>query len=231
MKKVNDIAFVVSARLSSKRLPDKMIKPFCGTTLTDIIIEKLLMSSVVPRENIYLSACDRELVDIGNKHNINVYKRSRNSSEYENTLAQILEWHDKIGFKYYVLISGCCPLIRLETIDSFINKFMQSEDDGLFAVFKKKNMFWDHNKNPILQDHIETLNTKEMKPFYEAAHCLYAGRADWISLGKHTGTFTKKNDPPLYVVDEEEVLDIDYQWQFDIAEHLYNKQKLEPSYV
>jgi CMP-N-acetylneuraminic acid synthetase len=225
MKNINDIAFVVSARLSSERLSEKMIKPFCGTTLTDIIIEKMLKSSIVPKENIYLSACDKELIQIANKHDIKIYKRSRESSEYEKTLAQILEWHDKIGFKYYIMISGCCPLLKIETIDGFINNFVESEYDGLFAVFEKKNMIWDCDRNPILTEHVETLNTKEMVPFYEAAHCLYAGRTDWIPQGKHTGTFAKKDDPPLYVVGENEAFDIDYLWQFEMCEVLYGRKK------
>tara|TARA_R100000664_G_scaffold34158_1_gene54462 strand:+ start:10966 stop:11658 length:693 start_codon:yes stop_codon:yes gene_type:complete len=226
MKDVKSTLFVVSARLSSQRIPKKMIKPFNDTTLTDIILEKLLTSSVIPKKNIYLSACDKELVDIAKKHDINVYERTRESSEYEKTLPQILEWHDKLGFDYYVLISGCCPLMKIETIDGFVKQFLDSPDDhGLFAVFEKKNMIWDYNKNPVLYDHVETLSTKEMKPFYEAAHCLYGGKCEWIPKGVHTGTFTKKNDPPIYVVDEQQAFDIDYQWQFNIAEILYRQEK------
>ena len=41
MKSINDIAIVIQARLGSKRIPQKMIKPFAGTTLTDIFLEKI----------------------------------------------------------------------------------------------------------------------------------------------------------------------------------------------
>ena len=39
MKKIEDIAIVIQARLSSQRIPKKMIKPFAGTTLIDIFID------------------------------------------------------------------------------------------------------------------------------------------------------------------------------------------------
>ena len=42
MKDVHDIAVVIQARLGSQRVPGKMLKPFAGTTLMDIAIEKML---------------------------------------------------------------------------------------------------------------------------------------------------------------------------------------------
>ena len=39
MKDIKNIAVVIQARLGSQRVPQKMIKPFAGTTLTDIAIK------------------------------------------------------------------------------------------------------------------------------------------------------------------------------------------------
>jgi CMP-N-acetylneuraminic acid synthetase len=35
------------------------------------------------------------------------------------------------------------------------------------------------------------------------------------------GSLRKKNDPELFVMDEKETLDIDYNWQFKNGEALY----------
>jgi CMP-N-acetylneuraminic acid synthetase len=35
------------------------------------------------------------------------------------------------------------------------------------------------------------------------------------------GSLRKKNDPELFVMEEEEMFDIDYEWQFQAAEKLY----------
>ena len=67
MKNKEEVAVLVQARLSSERCPRKMIRPFAGTTLTDICIEKLLKSNTIPKENIYLSVNEPELVSIGKK--------------------------------------------------------------------------------------------------------------------------------------------------------------------
>ena len=62
MKDLNDVCVIVQARLSSQRCPRKMVKPFAGTTLTDICLEKLLASNVIPKENIVLSVYEPELI-------------------------------------------------------------------------------------------------------------------------------------------------------------------------
>ena len=47
MKNIDDIAFVVQARLNSERVPNKMLKPFAGSNLFGIVLDKLLTSDVI----------------------------------------------------------------------------------------------------------------------------------------------------------------------------------------
>ena len=61
VKNINDICFIIQARLGSQRVPNKMIKPFAGTTLVDVAIEKILDSSIIPKENFYFSVHEQEL--------------------------------------------------------------------------------------------------------------------------------------------------------------------------
>ena len=64
------------------------------------------------------------------------------------------------------------------------------------------------------------MNTKLVEPIYEAAHCLYASRMDIIGDGYWMDT----NSPPtpeLFVMDELEAFDIDYEWQFNLGEKIY----------
>ena len=67
VKNINDICFIIQARLGSQRVPNKMIKPFAGTTLVDVAIEKILDSSIIPKENFYFSVHEQELQEIGRK--------------------------------------------------------------------------------------------------------------------------------------------------------------------
>ena len=222
MKNINDVCVLVQARLSSERVPGKMIRPFAGTTITDISIENILKSEIIPKENFYLSEYEKELVEIGEKHGVNIYHRSEKSANSEGTpMTEIYEWWDKLPFKYVVLISACCPLLKTETIDKFFKSYIESDSDGMFAVMEKKNYFWRTDGSSLIPLTEAVMNTKTVNPVYEAAHCLYAGTLEGIGRGVWMGDFAKKGDIELVTVPEEEVFDIDYEWQFDLYEVIY----------
>jgi hypothetical protein len=65
-----------------------MIKPFAGTTLIDIMIEKMKTSTFIPWRNFYLSAYEEELIKIAENHNANIFYRSEQSANSEPRLAR-----------------------------------------------------------------------------------------------------------------------------------------------
>jgi len=224
MKNINDILFICQARLESQRVPKKMIKPFCGTNLIQILIDKIKKSSIIPFENFYLSIRDDVLISLAEKNDVNYFKRSKDSALAENDLPLIYEWHDKLKYKYVVLVSACNPLLRVETIDDFTSSFMASSKTGMFGVIAKKQYFWNSDGKMISHwpKNQKLMNTKTMSTTYEAAHCLYASRMDIIRNGFWMDDKIPP-EPELFIIENElEVFDIDYQWQFEVAEQLYN---------
>lgn len=222
MKDIKDVCILIQARLGSQRVPGKMLRPFAGTTLVDILFEKLKKSTVIPKENIYFSVYEEELKDVGEKHGINIFNRSKESAFSEGEpMTEIYEWHDKLPFKYVILVSACNPLLKIETIDSFVEGFLNSSQEGAFAVFEKKTYYWDTNGTPLTDWKGSTImNTKLVSPIYEAAHCLYASRLDIISQGYWMDT-NSPPEPELIPMEEFEAFDIDYEWQFQVGEILY----------
>jgi CMP-N-acetylneuraminic acid synthetase len=227
MKDINDIFVVIQARLGSVRVPNKMIRPFAGTTILDIAIQKMLNSFVIPKENFYLSVYEEELKDVGRKYDVNIFERSYESAFTETSMTDMYEWHDKVPYKYAVLINACCPFLRTDTIGHFVKRYMYQEEDGLFGVVRKKNYFWNNNEVMTTKwpEGAEYLDTKRVESCYEAAHCLYAGRLDLIKNNTWMGTFQKPRDPVLFEMEEKEILDIDYEWQFELYDKCYNFSK------
>jgi CMP-N-acetylneuraminic acid synthetase len=225
MKNIEDIVVILFARLNSQRIPKKMIKPFAGTTLIDIAISKILSSQIVSKENIFLFVHERELLDIGRKQGINILQRSKNSANAESDVKEIHEWRNKLNYKYVISFNACVPFLRIETIDDFILHYINSPHFGLFGVVKNRNYIWDKSGNPLTAPpkDKQTPNTKTAPIYFEAAHCLYASKIEWLDKGIWLGSFTKLNDPELYIVEESEVFDIDYPWQFEMAESLYDR--------
>ena len=225
MKNINDILFVIQARLNSQRVPQKMIKDFNGTNLFSIAIDKVLDSEVIPKDNFYVSICEDELIDIANDKGVNIYERSYESANNDNSLQKIYEWHDKLPFKYVVKINGCSPLLKTETIDGFVKQFVEQEEENLFGVIETKDYYWNKDGKlvtPWPEDQT-IMNTKAVEVTYKAAHTLYASRMDLIKDNMFMGNFQKEGGIKLYPMDELETFDIDYEWQFKLGEILYDK--------
>ena len=225
MKNISDVCVVIQARLSSERTPRKMIRPFAGTNLTEIAVKKILSSNIIPKQNFYLSVHEQELKDVGIQNDVNIFYRSKESALWDGgegtVLRRMYEWWDKLPFKYVVLVSACCPLLKTETIDNFFKRYLESDSDGMFAVIEKKNYFWNTEGECLFPLTEAAMNTKTAIPVYEAAHCLYAGKTETIGKGVWMGDFRNKGEIELVPVPEEEVFDVDYEWQFELYETLY----------
>jgi N-acylneuraminate cytidylyltransferase len=229
MKDIKDIFFFTQARTGSIRVPNKMLRPFGDSCLFEIAIQKMLKSSLIPKENFYLSIMDEELFDIAKKYDVNTFKRSIESVQEPVTLQKVFEWHDKVDYKYFVFINACNPILSITTIDKFIKSFLESDSNGMFGVFEKTTFLYDSN-HKMLNDfygddkYLATLETKFVETTYEAAHSLYAGKIKDINNDIYMGTFKEKGNPEFFVVDEIECFDIDWPWQFEIAEIMYKQR-------
>jgi CMP-N-acetylneuraminic acid synthetase len=225
MKNINEVAVLVQARLSSERCPRKMVRPFAGSTLTEITLRKLAQSDYIPTENIYLSAYEPELKEIGEKVGVNVFERSEHSAMWDGGpnahLTGMYEWWDKIPFKYVVLVNACTPFLETSTIEGFIRAYCESDSRGMFAVMEKMNYFWDEGFNFLTPLRDDAMNTKNVQTTYEAAHCLYASRLDTIEQGIWMGDFNTPGDINLYPIEERECFDVDYEWEFETYSKLY----------
>ena len=116
MKNLNDILFIVQARLNSERAPQKMIRPFAGTNLFEICLKKIKQTKI-PLENFRASIFEDELIDIANKHGLQYYYRSEESANNDTSLQKIYEWHNKFDYKYAVIINACNLFLKPETFD------------------------------------------------------------------------------------------------------------------
>ena len=240
MKDINDILFIIQARVNSERAPNKMIRPFntkvvigentelveSSTNLFDIALKKVKKTKI-PLENFRASVFDSELIKIVEDNNLLYYQRSEESANNDTKLQTIYEWHDKFPqFTYAILINACNLFLKPETIDAFIDDYCNTSIDGLFAVMPKKQYYWNENGSLITNwpDNNNIMNTKAVEQVYEAGHVLYAGKLEKIQKGNWMGKPPySKNNPKLFEIDEFECLDIDFDWQFDLYTHYWEK--------
>ena len=225
MKDLNDIVFIVQARLNSERAPNKMLRPFAGTSLFDICLKKI-KNTKIPLKNFRASVYEQELIDVCNKNGLKYFLRSKESANNDTSLQKIYEWHDKLNYKYAVIINACNLFLKPETINAFIDEYISNPYDGLFGVMPKKQYYWNESGSLITKwpTGNNIMNTKAVEQVYEAGHVLYAGKMDRIKEGVWMGKPPySNNNPKLFEVSEFECLDIDYEWQFELYTNYWEK--------
>ncbi len=203
------------ARISSQRCKNKMIREFAGSTLTDIFLDKLSKleynSFFSGYEDIFKKKCS--------KYNIRFQSRSKKSSEIDFPASEIYSFLNNVDTKYFLQINACLPLLRIDTINDFIDKALKS-DKPKFAVFKKNNYFIDKESNPVNFDYkINTINTKQVEHVYEFAHVFYFFKKEYFVKN---GWYWDWNDLEYITIPSSiETFDIDTEEEFKTAEALY----------
>jgi len=235
MSKLDSTFLFSQARLNSSRLPKKMVRDFCGSTLFDIACKKLEEINLPPSQK-WVSVYEDELLEIASNYEISVHYRSEESANCNDKPEVIWEICKHLPFSNYVLFNACLPLLKTSTIFDFFNTFTQLEESSLFGVSTFKDYLWGADGSLIHPKGTKMLNTKEFDEYpdrrlYKAAHCLYAGKTRNMMDGIQLGDFTVGN-PAIYPINDKiELLDIDDEQDWIIAEGVFRNlgNKLEYS--
>lgn len=223
MKSINDIAFIVQSNLGNDRVPRKMVRPFAGTTLFDLVLDKLVECDSISNANLYASVHEEELRQIAQSKDVRIYHRSFESATNTSDVRTVYEWYKFLPHEYVVLISGDTPLLKIDTIDRFVKQFVFQKEESLFGVVKKHNFYWNMDGALVTPwpEGQTIMNIDAVEPTYEAAHCLYASRRDLIAEHMFMGVFEEPGGVMLFDLPELEAYNVHDPAQFKIAEKLY----------
>lgn len=122
MKKVATI----EARMTSSRLPGKVLMESCGKPLLELMIERIRRSSLV--DDIVVATTvnleDDPIVKVCEKINCKYYRGSE-----EDVLLRVVEAADSIKTDLIIELTGDCPCIDWRHIDYLINFYMNNDYD------------------------------------------------------------------------------------------------------
>lgn len=121
---------IIQARMSSSRLPGKVLRPLAGQPMIWHIVERARACQLVDRVVVATSieTSDDALVDYCTQAGIDCHRGSLN-----NVLRRYLDVLEKNPHDYYVRITGDCPLIHPIFIDNQIHA-LSSHDGDIIAL-------------------------------------------------------------------------------------------------
>jgi CMP-N-acetylneuraminic acid synthetase len=117
---------------------------------------------------------------------------------------------------YYIQTHSTNPLLRSETIEQAIDKFMEGipRIDSLFSVTKVQTRFWKKDGTPINHEPDKLLRTQDLPPMFEENSCIYIfERESFMNRKNRIG-----ERPYLFEIAAVEALDIDEESDLRIAE-------------
>ncbi|MDD5594699.1 MAG: hypothetical protein PHY94_00440 [Candidatus Omnitrophica bacterium] len=216
MHKVGIFSF---ARKQSERCPNKMLRPFSNTTLTDIVLGKLAAF----KEKAFFSGYEDEFKDKCIKAGVRFVKRSKKSATIDQPITEILSFLKKVDYEYLLIVSACLPFLKTETISAFLKDCISHQLRPAFTVVKRNNFYFTTKRNPLnFSPKLKTINTKVVKPVYEFAHALYFFNREYFFT---KGRYWDWEEVRLFeLADKMELLDIDTEQDFRIIEELWKNR-------
>ncbi len=212
---------VIPARAGSKRLRNKNIRLFAGKPLIAWTIE--LVSKINGQHNVIVSTEDKNIAKIAKEYGASVPFLRPSELAADNISAVEVMKHaiSKLKFKGIVLLlQPTSPLRSLEDINKGIS-LIKKNKTAVISVVK-----YIHNSNlttfskpgerfiPISIDN---------KDLYVPNGAIYIADSEWLL--KNNSFYTQ--DVTTFEMPQLRSIDIDYEYQFLIAENIFKESKSE----
>jgi len=123
----------IEARMTSSRLPGKVLKLINGMASLEIMIYRIKRAKLV--DNIIIATTtnreDDEIISFCKKNNIKYFRGSEN-----NVYDRVLKTHQKFNTDIIVELTGDCPLLDPVLIDEAIERYLNNKYDYVTNALK-----------------------------------------------------------------------------------------------
>ena len=167
------ITAVIPVRAGSRRIPNKNLAPFAGSSLLEHKIEVLKQVPEVTK--ILVSSDSEKMLDVAAKHGAETHVRpaeycDEKTLPFAETVRLVCSETDGDN----ILWAPCTsPLITSETFSAAINTYFEKREQGydsLIAVEELKKFIWDENK-PLNYELGEKQVPSQQLPNWYAVTC------------------------------------------------------------
>jgi len=221
---MKSITVLINARKNSTRCYNKLLRPFCDTTLFDIAVSKLVQLKRVDR---VVGAYEDEFICKCKSYpEIDVVQRSYESVCVDLPLSVVFEAVKHMTSSHFMFLNASCAHISVETLQSAIDLFLGESYISLTSVVETSDWIFDADGMPIT--HIGNGDTKTSSKLYRVAHAFHIVDLQRFLDSELIWSGVRKEDPYLFAIPVEESLDIDTEFEFELSELMYcrNARKL-----
>lgn len=223
---------IIPAKSNSKRLPNKNIKMLHGKHLIGWSIDAAKNSKYI--DEVIVSTDENSIIDIAKKYGANIpFKRPKEltkdcAKKFDVSKHAVEFYRDnfKIEFDYVVLLQPTSPLRTSEDIDLSIEKMFENKSDGIISVCEADHILWtstlpdDMNMSEFLSGRVKDTRSQDIEKYYRLNGAIFI--CDRKKMLEQETFFLDKNIY-AYEMGKSKSIDIDTQYDFELAEFLISK--------
>ena len=213
---MNDVGVFSFGRTGSRRCPNKMLRPFGETTLTDLVLSKLAPFGPAA----FFAGYEDEFCAKAERHGVRFVKRDRASVTCDGPITAILSFLRGIEPRYVLLVSGCVPFLQPRTITAFLERCLGDGCRPAISVRTRRKHFVRQDGTAAnFTPAVGTLNTKMVEPLCELVDALYF--FDRMYFFEHGAYWDWRAVRLIELADPLETMDIDEEADFAFVESLW----------
>lgn len=216
---MKEILAIIPVRKGSQRVVNKNTRPFANdTNLLEIKLKTLMK---IDRIDILVNTDCPKAIEIAKQYNIRVHEREAYYASSKCTNSEffhhIAETSPK-QYKYLMYVPVTSPLVKEETINKVIDEFynnLQDHDSVNTTTLIKHHMWLDGR--PLNYNPENSPNSQDLPNIHALNYAVNILSRDMMIKRKNVVGCK----PKFIVLDHYEGIDIDYWFDFEIAEFLY----------
>lgn len=217
---IEDITFVIAVRKGSKRIKNKNVKLFAGSSLLEIKLKQI--KRIFKNPNILFSSNCKKSIKIAKKYTKNINFRPEKYCTSQIPMKKVYRYlASLVTTKYVCYLHTTSPLLKDATLKKSI-KFKENilkknkRIDSIVTVTKIKEYLWYRGK--AINYDSENHPRSQTLPTYNALN--FAINIITKKQMYEGSRIVGKNFFPISLSFPENI-DVDEQWQFIVAEKLY----------
>jgi N-acylneuraminate cytidylyltransferase len=219
---IPEVKAIIFMKEYSERVPGKNVRPLCGRPLFHWIMESLGRSKYI--REVIINTDSVEIADDAHRtFGATIHMRPDWLCGDMVGATPLIEYDlANSGGDYFLQTHSTNPMLTERTIDDAIVTFFgQSVHDSLFSVTPMTTrMYWPDGRG-INHDPDRLIRTQDLEPIYEENSCMYIfSRQGFTARNNRLG-----RNPMMFEMDRYEAVDIDYEYDFAVAEALMAKAR------
>ncbi len=184
------VVCTIEARMTSSRLPGKVLAPIMGRPMLDLMIERLHRSRTVDEIVVAttVNSADQPIADLADDLGVSCFRGSE-----EDVLDRVLEAARQAGADVIVETTGDCPLIDPKIVDRVVETLLRNSVDYCSNAVRRTyprgmdvEVFWFHHLEEIAQLTNDPVDREHVSTFFHRFPDRYRLLNVTSSLPSHT---------------------------------------------